>query len=87
MPPGLEFTLDLRVNISTPFEVGWAGNGLRRAVPISGGESVPAHEYYFRTTPLFHPPIGKFDWLRRSVFVGVAERYADLVIVHVGRVI
>lgn len=149
-PPRLEFTLDIRVAISAPIEVGQVGNGLRRAVPISGGtfrgpliggrvlaggadwqvvetdgltivdaryvleaddgtkievhnrgiresstevmnrifagEFVPAHEYYFRTTPRFYPPIGKYEWLRRSVFLGVAERYADLVIVHVWRV-
>jgi hypothetical protein len=66
-------------------------SGLRRGAPhvlarLAAGEAVPAREYYFRTTPRFNPPIGKYEWLRRSVFVGVGERYADLVVVRVWRV-
>jgi len=54
---------------------------------IATGESVPSSQYYFRTTPRFYPPKGKYDWLRRSIFVGDAERHADLVIVRVWKVI
>lgn len=66
-------------------------SGLRHGAPhvlarLAAGESVPAGEYYFRTTPRFNPPTGKYEWLRRSVFVGVGERYADLVVVRVWRV-
>lgn len=53
---------------------------------IAAGKMVAANEYYFRTSPQFHPPAGKYDWLRRSVFVGVGERYADLVLVGVWKV-
>jgi Protein of unknown function (DUF3237) len=54
---------------------------------LAAGQSVSPGEYYFRTMPCFFPPSGKYEWLRRSVFVGVAERYADLVIVRVWRVV
>ena len=54
---------------------------------IAAGEPVSPSQYYFRTTPRFHPPEGKYEWLRRSIFVGNAERYADLVIVNVWKVI
>jgi len=50
---------------------------------IASGESVPPRDYYFRTTPRFYPPKGKYDWLRQAVFVGVCERYPDLVFVGV----
>jgi len=54
---------------------------------IAAGESVPASQYYFRTAPRFYPPDGKYDWLKRFVFLGDAERHADLVIVRVWRVL
>ncbi len=50
---------------------------------IAAGEAVPASQYYFRTTPRFYPPDGKYTWLKRSIFVGDAERYADTVVVRV----
>lgn len=53
---------------------------------IAAGDLVSARDYYFRTTPRFHPPAGKYEWLRRPVFIGEAERYADLVVVHVWKV-
>jgi uncharacterized protein DUF3237 len=54
---------------------------------ISAGESVPASQYYFRTTPRFYPPSGTYEWLKRSIFLGDAERYSDLVIVRVWKVL
>lgn len=54
---------------------------------IGAGEPVPSTQYYFRTTPRFYPPHGKYDWLKRSVFIADAERYRDLVIVKVWRVV
>jgi Protein of unknown function (DUF3237) len=50
---------------------------------INAGEAVSPDEYYFRTTPRFYPPEGRYDWLRRAVFVGVGERYAGRVMVQV----
>ncbi len=65
--------------------------GIRRGRPglmdrIAAGEAVPASQYYFRTTPRFYPPDGKYDWLKRSIFIGDAERYADIVVVRVWKV-
>jgi hypothetical protein len=65
--------------------------GVRHGAPdlmerIAAGQVVAPDEYYFRTTPRFYPPQGKYDWLRRAVFIGSGERYADLVVVRVWRV-
>jgi hypothetical protein len=54
---------------------------------IAAGQPVPSTEYYFRTTPRFYPPDGDYDWLKRSIFLGDAERYAGLVIIRVWRVL
>jgi hypothetical protein len=54
---------------------------------LAAGEHVSPTEYYFRTTPQFYPPEGKYKWLMRSVFVSSAERYADLVVVRVWKVL
>ncbi len=65
--------------------------GVRHGPPdimarLAAGESVHPGEYYFRTAPSFYPPSGKYEWLKRSVYLGVGERYADLVVVRVWRV-
>ena len=65
--------------------------GVRNGAPdlmerIAAGHAVAPDEYYFRTTPRFEPPEGKYAWLRRAVFVGDGARYADLVVVKVWRV-
>lgn len=54
---------------------------------LAAGEPVSPAEYYFRTTPRFFPPAGKYDWLKQAVFVGVAERYAELVCIRVWKVL
>ncbi len=66
--------------------------GIRHGSPevlarIAAGEAVPSDQYYFRTNPRFYPPAGAYDWLRRSIFIGVCERYSDLVVVRVWKVI
>jgi hypothetical protein len=66
--------------------------GIRHGAPevlerLATGDPVDPQEYYFRTTPRFTPPQGKYDWLRQAVFVGAAERYSDLVVVKVYRVL
>ena len=53
---------------------------------IAAGAPVSSSQYYFRTTPRFSPPDGLYDWLKRSIFIGDAERHADLVIVRVWKV-
>jgi hypothetical protein len=65
-----------------------ANRGLRRGPPkvierLSRGEPVAASEYYFRTVADFEAPTGsRHDWLNGSIFVGVAERQASLVIIR-----
>ena len=66
--------------------------GVRHGPPtalqrLAAGEVVDPAEYYFRTTPIFDPPYGTYEWLKRSVFVGSCERYAELVVVRVWRVL
>jgi len=67
--------------------------GLRHGPPavmqrMARGENVPPGEYYFRTTAQFDAPRdSKYEWLNKSVFAAVAERQADLVIVHFYRIL
>jgi Protein of unknown function (DUF3237) len=44
---------------------------------LVAGEDVDPAEYYFRTNPRFTAPIGKYDWLNRSIFVGSGARYKN----------
>jgi hypothetical protein len=37
-------------------------------------EPVPNGSYYMRTTPKFDAPEGKYEWMGKHVFVGVAEK-------------
>lgn len=49
---------------------------------IARGETVPADAYYFRTVAEFEAPIGPLDWLNKGLFLGIAERHADLAVVR-----
>jgi hypothetical protein len=40
------------------------------------GETVDPASYYFRSTPVLEAPVGKYDWLNRSIFVASGARYA-----------
>lgn len=44
---------------------------------IADGDEVDPAEYYFRTTPQFEAPAGRYDWLNRSVFVCSGARSAN----------
>lgn len=53
--------------------------GVRHAAPgvlarLLAGEEVDPHAYYMRMTPRFEAPSGKYDWLNRTLFVGVGRR-------------
>ena len=79
----------LEANDGTRIEV--RNRGLRHGSPeimrrLEAGEPVKPSEYYFRTAPRFYPPDGEYDWLRRSIFVGSAERYEDMVVLRVWKV-
>ncbi len=53
---------------------------------LAAGEDVDPAEYYFRTTPEFIAPSGKYDWLNKSVFVCSGARYASTIKLWVWRV-
>ncbi|AJP71366.1 DUF3237 domain-containing protein [Sphingomonas hengshuiensis] len=53
---------------------------------LARGEEVDPADYYFRTIPEFIAPIGKYDWLNRSVFVCTGARYANAIRLWVWRV-
>lgn len=66
--------------------------GLRHGPPdlmgrIAAGEIVPPNSYYFRTTPRFYPAGRSYEWMKRAVFVGTGERFADRVVVKVWEVL
>jgi hypothetical protein len=42
---------------------------MRRREPVDEND-----EYYFRVSPKFDAPEGKYDWLNRHVFVGVGDK-------------
>ncbi len=46
---------------------------------LAAGEAVDPREYYFRATPTFSAPAGRYDWLNRSVFVCAGARAAAAV--------
>lgn len=62
--------------------------GLRHAAEedmakLLRGEPVPPERVYFRTAPVFETAAPAHAWLRRSLFVGVGERFPDAVRVRV----
>lgn len=62
--------------------------GVRVATPdiiarIAAGEDVDPLLYYFRTTPTFEVTRGKYDWLRKKVFVARGIRRPDHVVIEV----
>jgi Protein of unknown function (DUF3237) len=66
--------------------------GLRHGPPevmerLVAGEEVDPAEYYFRTIPEFIAPMGKYDWMNKSVFVCNGARYAAGIKLWVWRVV
>jgi Protein of unknown function (DUF3237) len=65
--------------------------GLRHGPPdvmarLVAGEEVDPAEYYFRTIPEFIAPVGKYDWMNRSIFVCSGARFAASIKLWVWRV-
>ena len=65
--------------------------GVRVATPeiaakIARGEHVDANQYYFRTTPRFEAPAGKYAWVNDAIFVCTGERKATSVVLKVWKV-
>jgi hypothetical protein len=66
--------------------------GLRVATPevakrIANGEAVSSKEYYFRATPRFEAPEGKYFWMNNAIFICTGERNPDNVAIKVWKVL
>src|SRR5215475_1654206 len=44
---------------------------------IDSGEVVDPGSYYFRVNPLFQTSAPQYDWVNRSVGIGIGHRFAD----------
>src|SRR5215218_514280 len=65
--------------------------GLRHASPevtkkLLAGEAVDPSQVYFKTVPTFETAAPDLQWLTRSIFIGIGERYPTEVVIHVWRV-
>jgi hypothetical protein len=65
--------------------------GIRHAAPevvaqLLAGQPVDPSLVYFRTVPVFETASPDLHWLTRAIFVGIGERYPDLVVVRVFKV-
>jgi hypothetical protein len=49
---------------------------------LTEGETVASSEYYFRAAPAFEAPLGRYEWLNRSLFVSTGERSPASVLLH-----
>ena len=54
---------------------------------LAAGDPVDPAEYYFRTVPEFIAPIGKYDWMNKSIFVCSGARYPAGIKLWVWRVL
>ena len=66
--------------------------GLRHGPPevmdrLRRGDEVDPSEYYFRTVPEFIAPIGRYEWMNRSIFICSGARYASSIKLWVWRVV
>ena len=66
--------------------------GLRVATPeiaakIANGEKVDPSQYYFRTTPRFEAPSGKYAWINDTLFICTGERNTSSVVLKVWRIL
>ena len=66
--------------------------GVRVATPevaakIANGEKVDANQYYFRATPRFEAPTGKYGWINDTLFICTGERNTNSVVLKVWRVL
>ena len=81
--------LDTRYTLTTARgELVYVQNaGIRHAAPdvmqkLLAGQSVDPKLVYFRTVPKFETAVPELQWLARSVFVGIGERFPNEVVVR-----
>ena len=76
-------TLDVRLILQTDDGVNltMAYRGIRHGAAeviqrLEKGEEVDPASYYFRTSPIFEAPAGKYEWLNRVIAVGTGHRFS-----------
>ncbi|MGH6988429.1 MAG: DUF3237 domain-containing protein [Stellaceae bacterium] len=83
-------TIDARYTLETDDNVfiNIRNTGYRYGPPevmarvAANAEIVDPNLYYFRTYTVFEAPAGRYDWLSRFVFFGIAERHPHLLFVR-----
>ena len=66
----------------------WVRNtGMRHGPPeliakLNAGQPVDQSQIYFRTAPVFDTASPRLEWMRRSLFVCVGERYPNEVVIR-----
>lgn len=65
--------------------------GLRHGPPevmqrLAAGEVVDPADYYFRTVPEFIAPLGRYEWMNRSIFICSGARFHRSIKLWVWRV-
>ena len=75
-------TLDVRLTLRTDdgIHILMSYLGIRHGAAdviqrIDKGEDVDPASYYFRTTPTFVAPSGKYEWLNRTLAIGIGHRF------------
>ena len=75
-------TLDVRLTLQTDdgAHILMSYRGIRHGATdviqrLDKGEDVDPASYYFRTTPTCDAPSGKYDWLNRTLAIGVGHRF------------
>ncbi|MDB5780134.1 MAG: hypothetical protein JWQ50_49 [Caballeronia mineralivorans] len=76
-------TLDVRLILQTGdgVNITMAYRGVRHGRAdviqrLEKGEEVDPASYYFRITPIFEAPAGKYEWLNRIIAVGTGHRFS-----------
>ena len=76
-------TLDVRLILQTGdgVNITMAYRGVRHGPAdviqrLEKGEEVDPASYYFRITPIFEAPAGKYEWLNRIIAVGTGHRFS-----------
>jgi hypothetical protein len=78
----VEFTANYMLQAEDGTLILVKNRGFRYATPevtarMERLDPVDASEYYMRLSPFFEAPVGRYDWMNRTVFVGTANRQAD----------
>jgi hypothetical protein len=75
----LDVRLILRTDDGTDITMSYRGirHGTTDVIQrMENGETVDPASYYFRITPIFEAPTGKYEWLNRIIAVGAGHRLA-----------